>query len=164
MYETVETVRVASADLAALLRERDALRAQVTALQEDATRRLEESLPRRVRAFHAKFGHPNRTTPTIPSDEEVRFRMRLILEEAVEFLDACLDHEKNEGSSGARWRAFIASAVIKLDLPAAYDALIDLAYVIEGTHASFGTEAKPGLDEVQRAKWRRTPTGRTGSR
>lgn len=144
-----------------------ALTAQVTALQEDGTKRLEASLPRAVRAFHVKFGHPVRHTPCVPADEEVRFRLKLIGEEFLEFLEACLDKDAGHVGDMVLPKDFkqlheqlahvINHAVVKVNLVEAFDALVDMAYVVEGGHCIFGTSSVVGLAEVQRANMSKDP-------
>lgn len=158
MYSTVGR-RELEERLAAAEAELAAARARVDELLRAASQREEASLARRVRAFHFKFGHPVRWTPAVPADEEARFRAALIAEEFLEFCAAVFE---TAGSRHARDAAQLVHEMVKLapirvDLPEAYDALLDLAYVVEGTHAVFGTNAAPGLDEVHRANMTKDP-------
>lgn len=153
------SIRLSVADLLHVCDENERLTKQVAELQRSMTAMVEKSLPRRVRAFHEKFGHPVRHTPTVPSEEEVRFRIRLITEEYLEFLTACVDVEL---IGAKKFRSIIGDVPIKVNLVDAYDALLDLAYVIEGTHATFGTLAEPGMVEVQRSNMEKDPNGPDG--
>jgi predicted HAD superfamily Cof-like phosphohydrolase len=158
--KATSTVRIDERDLRRLLAERDQLREQNTQLQTRMSAMVEETLYRRVRAFHAKFGHPVRHTPQVPEENEVRFRLKLITEEFRELLQAAF------GNGALAATAHLQEVVRKLPtevlLPEFYDALLDLAYVIEGTHAVFGTRAEPGLAEVQRANMAKHPNGADG--
>ncbi len=159
------SVSIDEGDLKRLLADRDEARAHVTALQAEATKARDRQLSIRVREFHAKFGHPVRTTPAVPRDEEVRFRLSLIAEEFIELLEACVDTSSPERSkweqlgqaASVAIREVINGAPLAVDLPEAYDALLDIAYVVEGTHAVFGTTAEPGFAEVQRANMSKDP-------
>ncbi len=158
------TIAVGLADLRSLLEERDVLRAQVTALQRDATRVAEASLARQVRAFHLKFGHPVATTPAVPEEAQVRFRLKLIAEEFFELVDAALA-VADGADVGARLFVYpkdfkrareevahlIENANVQVDLPEFADALADLDYVVEGTRAVFGIHGAPIAAEVHRA-------------
>lgn len=156
VYHTDRFVMVNAGELRELLNENARLSKQVDELQASQTRLVENRLARQVRAFHAKFGHPIRTTPAVPSDEEVRFRLRLIGEEFVELLDACFD-QGQPGSAGEVWRKLVETMKLDVKLPDVYDALLDLAYVIEGTHCAFGTNSELGMLEVQRANMAKDP-------
>lgn len=166
---TLALITVNASEHAALIAERDALRVQVTELQAAMTKMADRTLARRVRAFHQKFGHPVRWTPTVPPDAEVRFRLALILEEFEELLLSTLadpeDHEWGDfdgiheavEAATAELRELIRLAPVGVDLPEAYDALLDLGWVVEGTHAVIGTNADPGFEEVGRANMDKDP-------
>src|ERR1700730_8973170 len=98
-------------------------------------------LMRQVIEFHRAFDHPVADSPTIPVDDRVRFRAAFIVEECLEFLEACFNMESPvtveddlEGSALTlakyalediqdNLRAIIVQAVVKVDLPLAVDAL-----------------------------------------
>ncbi len=169
--EIVETTRVVSSDLKRMIQERDELRAHVAALQADGSRAAEASLARSVRAFHLTFGHPIATTPAVPSDAQVRFRLRLIAEEFFELLFSA-----NDGTFFPRddidFHVDIPEMVNEfinehcgaeeLDLPEFVDALADLDYVVEGTRAVFGVHGAPIAAEVQRSNMAKDPNGPDG--
>ena len=165
----VEDIRAMIAPLRALLAEAR-LQEQVDELQAEATKRLEASLPRAVRAFHARYGHPIRSTPAVPSDDEVRFRLRLIAEEFFELLDAALDARRDNGpgpsetshAKGVFHMINTAPFLPEVDLPEFIDALGDLDYVVEGTRAVFGVDGTPVLAEIQRANMSKDPNGPDG--
>lgn len=159
------SVQIDEGELRRLLEEREALRAQVTAMQSASTAAVERSLSRAVRAFHVKFGHPVEHTPRVPDDAQVRFRAALITEEFIELLEAMFDVDSAHGMRDALERVQRAingeypfeRAAVRFDLEAAYDAEIDLAWVIEGTHVVQGTRAEPGIAEVARANMEKDP-------
>ncbi len=159
-YETTETTRVSSADLANLIRERDALRTQVTELQAHASRTADASLARSVRAFHFKFGHPVGNVPEVPEETTVRFRVALITEEFLELVSAAYPaaSEPIRAVHGALAMINLNHAV-RVDLPEFVDAMADLAYVIEGTAAAFGVHMAPVHAEVQRSNMAKDPNG-----
>lgn len=64
-----------------------------------------------IEAFHQKFHIPQEETPGFPASEMMAFRLKFLKEELEEFEEA---YEKN-------------------DLVLAFDALLDLAYVVLGT-------------------------------
>jgi len=112
------------------------------------------SLHDSVRAFHRKFGHPVRTIPAVPPDEEIRSRLRLISEEFLELLEAC---GICEGGARVILHDAIEHAPISVDLPELADAMADLAYVIEGTAAVTGIDMAPILEDVHRANLGKEP-------
>lgn len=153
-----------------LLFERRQLRAQVAALQSDATARAEASLHRQVRAFHAKFGHPVATTPAVPDVAQVKFRLKLITEEFFELLDACgIDPSSARGDGDGDEYDTDAKSVVcaaidefwstnDVDLPEFVDALGDLSYVIEGTAAAVGVHMPPIMNAIHAANFSKDPT------
>jgi len=78
----------------------------------------------RVREFHSAYGVPTLPFPTIPDEDRVRLRIKLLREELGELEDAL-----NEG-----------------DLEEVADGLCDLQYVLDGAFLEFGFG---GLDMKQ---------------
>lgn len=122
--------------------------------------------------FHDKMGCPVLNVPTVPNDDRVRLRARLVIEEAIEFIEACfgidplhcrydcrrdfknqclarLEFELDEIKG--RLGVIIDDLPVHLDLPAAADALADVAYVVEGSNLEFGIPTYAVLDEVHRS-------------
>lgn len=168
------TISVAEQDLRELLYENARLRKQVDELQKEASATANNSRSRRVRAFHQRFGHPVAWSPTVPPEERVRFRVKLIAEEFKEFLLAIFDdpdehswgdyasiHEAIEGAF-AELEDIRLLAPIKVDMVEAMDALEDMDYVVEGTRAEFGVESEPLAAEVQRANMSKGANGSNG--
>lgn len=106
---------------------------------------------RRVREFHALMDNPIRETPTIPPDEEVRFRLRFLAEEFCETLDAALYAPRDVDALRTFLARVIDDSEIDVELPEFIDGLADLDYVIEGTRLHFGVNGEPIEREVHRA-------------
>ncbi len=126
---------------------------------------------RRVREFHKRFGAPESATPTVPGDDRVRLRLRLIAEEFFELLEACADADKSpEADDGPlawcyasindharKLRATLDALPMRVDLPAFADALCDLDYVIEGARLEFGIDGEPIEAAVHAANMAKEP-------
>lgn len=98
-----------------------------------------------VGAFHAKFGLPTSADgpPRELSEHELGFRLRFMLEELTEFCEAHwikLDYTIEAIGIG-----------MPQDLPKAFDALVDLAYVVLGTAHMHRFPWNDGFARVQRA-------------
>ncbi len=116
-----------------------------------------------VRQFHLGVGQPVNFAPVIPSDERVRLRLRLAVEETLEAVEACISGD--DGLSGL-YRKYlndardvigklIDCAPIKVDLPAYADALADSDYVNEGARLEFGIDGAPIAEAVHNANMRK---------
>jgi predicted HAD superfamily Cof-like phosphohydrolase len=130
------------------------------------------SLQEQVIEFHKAFDHPIVETPTIPSDNRVRFRARFILEEALEFVEACFEPSSAGGlgicsgrpiAAGAQLAVaremltrLIENAKVTVDLPKAADALADIDYVVEGSRLEMGLEGGGIAREVHRSNMAKT--------
>lgn len=132
----------------------DRLLAQVTELQTALNERVMAAPHRRVAEFHAMIGAPVLHTPTVPADERVRLRLRLVLEEVFELVAACLRRTSSNSVAPSYSRMWIDSfavamsrllehAQFEVDLPAVADALADIDYVVEGTRLEFGIHGPP---------------------
>jgi len=119
--------------------------------------RIDASLQTKLGEFHRAMGVPILPTPQVPSDDRVRLRCRLILEECLEFIESCVDVGEGQPwhvsfkSAALNFAAAIDKSAVRVDLPLAADALADIAYVVEGSNLEFGIDSGPVLDEVQRA-------------
>ncbi len=116
-------------------------------------------MQKQVEEFHKAFGVPVNQTPTIPEFERLVLRCKLILEEAIEFCDACgvdvriLDnHDKSARSnlcmSMIEFRKY---AISQPNIEAMSDASTDLKYVTFGADLEFGFESQELFNEVQRS-------------
>ena len=108
-----------------------------------------------VRAFHGANGVVDPLTPTVPPDDRVRFRARLIAEEALETIAAMFSDGKGYQSAldriGFALSSFIKEAPVKVDMVAFADGCADLDYVTEGARQEFGIDGAPIAAEVHRS-------------
>lgn len=89
----------------------------------------------------------------VPSDEQVRFRVRLVAEEFFELLASCFEETEEDDAQFALLHAMkaIDGGHICINLAEAIDASVDLGYVAEGFSIAFGVDSRPMWREVQRA-------------
>jgi predicted HAD superfamily Cof-like phosphohydrolase len=112
-----------------------------------------------VSEFHKMIGAPILTAPQIPPANRIRLKLSLIMEEALEALEAAMFHTDSSTSLLSAVKSQMAELIIEafpfdeklFDLPAFADALADLDYVVEGTRLEFGINGLPIADEVHRA-------------
>jgi len=113
-------------------------------------------LSKQVREFHEKFGITVRKTPTVPSAEEMRLRAKLIMEEAIEVLEAMGAGEKHLEAlrSEVKWtiRTIYGD---NIDLVKVADGFADLDYVVEGARSVFGIDGEPIANIVHAANMRK---------
>lgn len=134
---------------------------------------MSKTIREKLIEFHRTMGVPVLSSPQIPPDERVRLRAKLIVEEALEFVEACFGIDPNVLSTPTaaaatetlrcqaleleldeikgRLQVIIEDLPVRLDLPGAADALADIAYVAEGANLEFGIDSGPVLDEVHGA-------------
>lgn len=105
-------------------------------------------LQRQLIEFHRTFEHPILDSPTIPSDERVRLRASLVIEEALKLIEALFGEDDLLDDARDSLHRVIARDTVKVDLVAAADALADIDYVVEGTRLEFGINGEPIADEV----------------
>jgi len=111
---------------------------------------LTTKLSQQVREFHNAFDVPMLERPGVSSDEQVRYRLRLIAEEFFELLTACVrDDDWYDERMGIE--SLIHCAQLNVKLTEVADALADLDYVIEGARLAFGIDGEPIADEVHRS-------------
>jgi hypothetical protein len=108
-------------------------------------------LQRQLIEFHRTFEHPILDSPTIPSDERVRLRASLVIEEALELVEALFGKDDLLDDARDSLHRVIARDTVKVDLVAVADALADIDYVVEGTRLEFGINGEPIADEVHRS-------------
>lgn len=105
--------------------------------------------------FHSLCDIPTLETPQVPSDDRVRLRLRLVMEETLEFVTACLHYDRAASDEVERieeiFDRLITEGAIEVDLPEAVDALGDIDYVVEGTRLEFGVDGGPVAAEIHRA-------------
>lgn len=93
-----------------------------------------------VREFHRAFGQPAPSSPTVPSEEIIRLRLRLIKEETKE-VEKDLIALKNARTVDAQYDAM--RRLLK--------ELADLRYVTEGCAVSLGLDIEGAYREVHRS-------------
>lgn len=112
-----------------------------------------QPLSAQVAEFHARFNVPSADKPTVPPDDVVRFRWRLIAEEFFEAMRATFSEENapGHGSGAHKWLASaehevnyaIDRGAIRVNMPELADGLADLDYVVEGSRRAFGIDGAP---------------------
>lgn len=160
-------------ELTHLLAENKRLSARVDELLADNTRVVmqarEVNIRNQVSAFHRVFNQPILEEPTVPPNDRVRHRLRLIAEEFFELLDACTSGWSAEpwmrDDIEARVDKYLWTTTIKVDIVEVVDALADLDYVVEGTRLEFGIRGMPVALEVHRSNMTKvggsvSPTGK----
>lgn len=125
----------------------------------------EYGLAYRVREFHARFGHGARRKPELPTgltDDEARHRARLVTEEYLEFMTSIFgggsaDLDASMVLVESTLGDIIDLAAVRVDLPELVDAIEDLKYVLEGTHATAGVDGEPAGKAVHAANMAKEP-------
>ena len=157
---TPPLIRVRTPDLARVLAENMRLSERVDELLAQATRYVEERRARdvnqQVREFFAVAEQSVGLRPHVPSDETVRFRMRLVSEEFVELLRATFNDAKSTRAAGVlsmerdliadlerTLKTIVDYAAVEVDLPELADACADLDYVNAGVRVAFGIDGGP---------------------
>jgi predicted HAD superfamily Cof-like phosphohydrolase len=144
-------------------------RAQLEALGQ---RGRTQTLAEQVREFQAMVDRPAPRSPTVPHDEVVRLRLRLIAEEFFELLEAAI----KPAMADKEWvdlecckldvGELIAGGRFHVDLAGVADALADLDYVIEGTRQELGIDGGPIASAVHAANMAKMsgPVDETGKK
>ena len=144
-------------------------RAQLEALGQ---RGRTQTLAEQVREFQAMVARPAPRSPTVPSDDVIRLRLRLITEEFFELLEAAL----RPAMADKEWvdlecakldvGELIAGGRFHIDLASVVDALADLDYVIEGTRQELGVDGAPIAAAVHAANMAKMsgPVDETGKK
>lgn len=103
-----------------------------------------------VEEFHKAIGQPVLDTPTIPSDDRIRLRLRLVTEEFFELLKACVDDTFKSSIKLVEDRVgyIIKESPLRVDLPEVADALADIDYVNEGFRLELGINGLPIAEAV----------------
>lgn len=125
--------------------------------------------------FHRLYDQPILMRPTVPADERVRFRARIILEEALETFEALFDAASLVEVPGPA-EGFLETAVparlllqmarkdlsllidrarVDVHMPGLADGLGDLDVVVEGTRLEFGLDGEPIADAIHAANMRK---------
>lgn len=124
---------------------------------EDRSRRAQQA-----REFHRLFDIVQPEVPTILPDKDIRRRLILVAEEAMELVEACCaDEPKSNSTLGWKglvqeWSGYLRDRIImampiKVDIAKCVDALADIDYVVAGFADEIGVDMLPIADEVHRA-------------
>lgn len=129
----------------------------------------------RLRRFHEAARQPSRPAATRPPAEEVRLRVRLLLEEAIEAVEALIGPGGKDAVEGLEFEAmqllgaltpgdpetvegFLAEDdVPEGNLPAVARELADLVFVTYGTAEHYGIDLDKALEIVVDANMRKLP-------
>jgi len=112
---------------------------------------------RDVEEFHLSMNHGVESIPTVPSQEVIYLRARLVTEEFGEFIAALAGVDDEEKFRLVRFvqgfvRAYFhGRGPVRPNLVDLADAIADLKYVLEGTNLSFGIDGEPIWDAVHKA-------------
>lgn len=101
----------------------------------------------KIKLWMAMAGQATPDAPTIPSSSILQLRAQLILEEAIEFIEAAgmrLKHSED----GIEVVPIPVLMNTKPNLVLMVDALCDLMYVVEGSGVALGVDLAPCFDEV----------------
>lgn len=110
-----------------------------------------------VADFHAAFGHPVRTVPTVCDGPTRELRVKLILEEVLELAEAAGVRvtvvPTQQGQQGDKWiHGFeVTHTDAEPDLVEMADAIADIDYLAAGSALVFGLPHCEIIEEVQRA-------------
>lgn len=137
--------------------ENERLQKQVTELQARMTEMVNAQLSRRVRDFMLKSDQPVAWTPKVPDEKRLRFRLKLVVEEFLEMIDAVSQSTHFVGDSDFHVEVqellldFVNGCEVEVDLPKLVDALADLDYVIEGFRATLGVDGGGSIADAVHA-------------
>lgn len=113
---------------------------------------MKPKLQLQLQEFHEAFGHTINDKPTVISDADVRLRARLIIEEALECLQAMFSDPYEVLAIAKRMLlGFCSISGVNVDMVKLTDGLGDTDYVVEGTRLSFGIDGGPIADEIHRS-------------
>ena len=112
----------------------------------------------RVREFMEKAGQDTPTAVTIPDERTRLLRARLILEEALETLQA-LGVEVQLSGERVTFEDCSLAARGEVDLEGVVDGCADISVVTVGTLIAFGVDDEPVLREVDEANLRKFGPG-----
>jgi predicted HAD superfamily Cof-like phosphohydrolase len=120
-------------------------------LSEEVKLRRQSDRHQMVREQFVVFGQDRPEQPAVPSDDQVRFRARLITEEYVELLESLFCPFGVRGFDSVKFwdqlrfslNGLVSYARINVDLAEALDACVDLQVVTEGLFVQFGFDSRP---------------------
>lgn len=104
-----------------------------------------------VYEFHATAGQPLLIMPTVPPEDRVRLRAKLIMEEAFETVSAMYGNDGALHIHHQQVQELLAVLKVNVDLPKVTDGCADLDYVVEGTRLELGVNGLPVAKAVHKA-------------
>jgi predicted HAD superfamily Cof-like phosphohydrolase len=111
----------------------------------------------KVVEFHLAMDVPILASPTVPEENRVKLRARLIAEEFFEVLEALYEaHTPDLDEARRAVGRLIENNPTSVEIIDLADGLCDLDYVVEGTRLEFGIDGRGILDEVHAANMRKT--------
>ena len=116
----------------------------------------------RVRTFMQKAGQDTPARPVIPDEATRILRAKLILEEALETVEALgvqVALTDADGKPIIDRKALAFSAPNDVDLEGVVDGCADISVVTVGTFIAFGVDDEPILEEVDAANLRKFAPG-----
>lgn len=109
-----------------------------------------------VREFFVVVEQDRPERVCIPSDHEVRFRLRTITEEYCELMAATFGDDKDQiKAMYERLEHFVSTWRINIDLPEWCDATVDLDYFVDGARTAFGVDVRPLWKAVHEANMKK---------
>lgn len=115
-----------------------------------------------VREFHRVMGVQDLAGLGVPDEPTVRLRLRLVLEEAFELVEATLARAVDFArlrDLEERVSHLVDHASFSVSIVGVADALADIDYVVAGTRLAFGIDGDAVADEVHRANMAKAPGG-----
>ena len=113
-----------------------------------------KTIREQVIEFHREFQSEQgqgEGPPRIPTDAHVRLRLKLVFEEAFEFLRAVHGGDDRLLQAAERMIEIAIDEPLKVDIVKVADALADIDYVVEGSRLAFGIDGAPIAVEVHRS-------------
>lgn len=105
----------------------------------------------KVSEFHRVMGVSQPTTPIIPNEAIVRYRVRMLAEEFFELLDATFSQTNQSYAAMRAVMTHIEFSLLNLKPDEFFDALTDIAYINDGTWLEFGVDGEPVFELVHAA-------------
>lgn len=127
----------------------------VSAAQRRATTLLEDRRANdrtaMVREFFCAAEQHLPERPAVPEEASTRLGLRLVAEEFLELVSSTLAVGKDFEQFCFVVMTVVNSYPLRVDLPDAIDAIVDLQYVLEGLALRFGVDLRPVWQTVHRA-------------
>jgi len=113
-------------------------------------------LTNQVLQFHEKMGIPIQSDgPKVPSNDRIRLRMRMKVEEFFETLRAVYPNHISMTRTEMFVSDIVEFGVIRVNLPQLVDGICDQAYINEGTLIEFGVNPYPIAEAIHQANMRK---------